>query len=146
MKKVSLFLVSSLISISAFADFTGTWQGKGTYTDGEGYTEMCSTMKLELAQNPAEFSINSGSFECESLKIALDPITFNIQEGELFDKDGNRLGNADDNFFFARITNPQTQWTNIYQGEITTDGLEYKQTTLDDSGNIVFTIEGLNKL
>jgi uncharacterized protein YdeI (BOF family) len=146
MKNFAIFLASSLISVSAFADFNGSWQGKGNYTDGEGYTEMCSTMKLELAQSASEFSITSGGFECESLKIALNPATFTVQDGEIVDKDGNYLGSADDSYFFVKSTDAQTQWTVTYQVEITSDGMEYKQTTLDDGGNIVFTIDGiLNK-
>lgn len=143
MKNIAIFFVSTLISVSAFADFNGTWQGKGNYTDGEGYTEMCSTMKLELVQTQTEFTISSGAFECESLKIAVNPATFSVQEGEILDKDGNFVGSADDSYFFVKTTDPQTQWTGMYQIEITTDGMEYKQTTIDDGGNIVFTIDGV---
>lgn len=142
MKNFAIFLATSLISLSAFADLSGTWQGKGNYTDGEGYTEMCSTMKLEMAQTPADFSMSSGAFECESLKVVLNPFTFKIREGDVVDKDGNRLGGITDDFFFAKVTDPQTQWSGTYQIELTPEGLEYKQTTLDDDGNIVFTIDG----
>lgn len=143
MKNFAAFFVSSLISISAFADFGGQWQGRGNYADGENYTEMCSSIKLDLAQTPTAFTVNSGEFECESLKITLKPFTFNVQDGEIIDKDGNLLGSVDDTYFFAKVTDPQLQWTSTYQVEITPDGMEYKQTTVDTDGKIVFTLDGL---
>lgn len=143
MKKLFMLLAATFVPAFALADFNGAWQGKDGFSDGDGYSETCFVMKLDLAQTPTSFAINSGLFECESLKIAWKPFTFNVQDGEILDKDGNRLGTADENYFFAKVIDSQTNWVGIYQIEITTDGMEYKQTTLDESGNIIFTIEGL---
>lgn len=142
--KILAFVITSLLSLSAFADFTGTWQGKGTYEDGTAYSEMCSKMTLELAQTPKSFSLKGGAFECESMKITWKPFAMTIQDdGQILDPNGQPIGNADDTYFYAKITDPAIKLTGIYQLEITDAGLEYKQTTMSEDGSILFTINGL---
>jgi hypothetical protein len=140
--KLLVFIFSTLISFSALANFTGTWKGQGTLDDSEGNTVACKAMSFEFNHTDTQFELKSGDLDCELFKMQWAPVSFAVQDGDLL-VNGDRVGTIADDFIFAHQKDATKGLHSILQIEMTDQGLVYKETSSDDQGNILFSVEGI---
>ncbi|WP_413289557.1 hypothetical protein [Bdellovibrio sp. HCB337] len=138
--RFAIFVLSTLFSFSAFANFTGLWAGKGHMVDGNGAIQQCKNASLELSHTDTNFNLTIGVFECEYLKMTWSPLSLEIKDGELL-SNGVSLGNISEDFLYARQQNSENGSIAVYQAEISEVGLNFKETLMDAEGNIILSVE-----
>lgn len=133
------FVFSTLVSISAFADFSGNWKGQGHMVDGGGNMQQCKEVTFELTQTDANFALTSGVFDCELFRMKWMPMSLEIKDGELL-SNGVIVGTISEDLLFARQQS-ENGLIGIYQAELIDGGLNFKETLTDAEGNIIFSVE-----
>ena len=83
MKLLLVSLAVFSISVSAFADFTGTWKGTGYVEYSSGAKKDQCVYELGLVESPAVLKLNAFSRKCTGFSWSWTPSTFSIQNGVL---------------------------------------------------------------
>lgn len=83
MKNFIVTTVICLLSLSAFADFNGSWSGDGVFTDGTKTQIPCSDITFEVEQSNLTLTMKYGYLACGDFSQTLVPTIFAIHSGHL---------------------------------------------------------------
>lgn len=78
------FAISTFVASVSVAQFTGTWIGSGTLSNGSGQTENCQ-LQIEIEQTELTFAVKKSVFQCPSHTIKNRPSPpLDIRDGQLW--------------------------------------------------------------
>lgn len=98
-------------SLSAFADFTGNFSGKGNAEFSSGNHYDCQDIFLSIRTDKTSFKLLNGGYRCGDLLHAnFDPFTLSLKDGILWEGDVKR-GTLSKNELHYEIFDPEDNST-----------------------------------
>jgi hypothetical protein len=140
--KLLILAFATVFSSVAMADFSGSWQGTGMEKNADGSQAACPKMTLSLTHSAAKLDINSGHFDCGDFSMDFSPYSIAIQGNQLVDNNGVVIGTIDQSKAHMELVDATYNTKVIYDGEIVSGLLYFKQVYLDPAGKLYFSVEG----
>lgn len=69
-------LVCLFVCAVSFADFSGTWKGKGRAWDTAGFQTVCSDMKVEIEEGEDVLTLKAVDWQCDDAGMSWADLTF----------------------------------------------------------------------
>lgn len=103
--KVILFL--TFISLQSQASISGSWTGWGSWAfRNEQDLIPCNLMKMRWTENEKSLSLAHGFYDCEVVRMEIDPVSWQKVGQDLFDENSSKVGTYDGQNLDIKIQSP----------------------------------------
>jgi hypothetical protein len=137
----ALALLALLPASPARANFSGIWEGNGSWNGPQGQLP-CPSMSLTVIHTRTTFTIHGGQFECAGLSRHWARYDLEIEGGTLFHR-GQAVGKAVGNKIYFTQTHPEG--TTTVEAQTRPGFILYKETKRSPSGETLHSLEGTLK-
>jgi hypothetical protein len=102
LKTFTLFLF--LVSVKAYANFSGTWVGSATLKTPDGSLILCTDLKMAFTENSESWGLVSGNMKCPPYRVKFKPYLLQI-EGDKLVGSGKVFGTIKENLVQIHYVN-----------------------------------------
>ena len=149
MKRIGICIFLTLGSIlSASADFSGMngrWNGPGTVMNDQREVKDCGAVSIEVNRTETMLEFPDGLDNCQIISEFIDPVRFEIHEGQLFLK-GKPVGEISEQKVRIKVQNTKDGFSELLELELVNGHLAYHDviSLIGESGTM--TIKSLLSL
>lgn len=134
-------LALCFLPFTAFADWNGTWLGKGSARKPNRPETSCREILLRLEETPRELRVIAGHYICGQIQASFDPARLERRGSELYYR-GERIGSLSrDELRIEHVWDDGS----TYALSVVKRGIqsaEYKELWTED-GKTAFKVEGV---
>ena len=107
MKKILVFLTSSILSLQSQASIEGNWTGWGfwAFRNEEDFTR-CDLMKMRWLETQDALTLAHGFYDCGIVRMEVDPVSWKKKGPNLLDENGQISGTYDGQNLDIKIQSP----------------------------------------